>query len=76
MFQEHLLRKLLVRFQNSVEDDFEYKEIYNRRILLKMVKYEADFILIGFEFPELEGKDSQLNIGNKENCLNVLLIRN
>jgi hypothetical protein len=28
-----------------------------------MVKYEAGFILIGFEFSEFEGKNGQLNIG-------------
>jgi hypothetical protein len=44
------------KFQNSVKETSERKEIYIRRILLKMLKGEAGVILIGFKFRKFEGK--------------------
>ncbi len=42
----------------------------------KMLKDEACFILIIFEFPELENKSCKLNIGNNDKSLKVHVIRN
>ncbi len=41
-----------------------------------MLKDEVGFILIGFEFPEFEGKNYQMNIGNNEKRLKVHACRN
>ncbi len=48
------------KFQNSVREASERKEIYIRRILLKMLKGEAGVILIGFEFWKFEGKNCHI----------------
>ncbi len=61
------------KFQNSVKDASE-KNILGGEIYWKMLKDEAKFILIGFEFRELESKNFQLNIGN--NTRKVQMIRN
>ncbi len=42
----------------------------------RKLKDKASFILIGFKFPELEGKNCELNIGSNDKRLNVLVLRN
>ncbi len=59
------------KFQNSM------KEVSKRmNSFWKMLKDYACFILIGFQFPELEGKNHQLNIDNNDKWLNVHMFSN
>ncbi len=51
------------------------RNLYRANPHKKILKYEASLILIGFQFPDLEGKNRQLNIGSNENILNVYMIR-
>ncbi len=66
----------VIKLQNSVKEASERKEIYIRRILLKMLKGETGVILIGFEFREFEVKTVILNSGNNDKRLNVHVIGN
>ncbi len=65
------------KFQSSVnKETSEPKETYVIRIIFKMLKDEGVYILIVFEFLELEDKTCQLNIGNYDTSLKVHVIRN
>jgi hypothetical protein len=48
------------KFKNSVREASGQKEIYIRRILLKLLKGEAGVILIGLEFWKFEGKNCHI----------------